>query len=43
MDGGVETITDEQEKAALRKQATGVRLRSIAVAVAAAVVLYLVP
>lgn len=33
MDGGVETITDDMEKAALRKQALGVRLRSLALAV----------
>jgi hypothetical protein len=43
MDRGVETITDEHEKAALRKQASGVKLRAVAAAVASAVAVYLVP
>lgn len=43
MDNGIETITDADEKAALRKQARGVHLRSIATAAAAAVVLFLLP
>ena len=43
MDGGVETVTDAHERAAARKQARAVTLKSLALAVIATAIVYALP